>query len=79
VLAEALGAPGLYHQTVTWFFIMLVHDRMVHGASRDSWDEFADTNPDLFDRSGEIMNRFYLEESWRSDLAKRTFVLPDRV
>lgn len=77
-LADALGANGLYHETVTWFFVLLVHDRMARGTEGESWEDFAASNPDLFERSSDIMSRYYLDDSWRSDLARATFVLPDR-
>lgn len=77
-LASTLGADGLYHETVTWFFLLLVHDRIVKGHERDCWETFAAANPDLFSRSSEIMNRFYEPETWQSDAAKRVFILPDR-
>lgn len=77
-LAAALGANSLYHETITWFFILLVHDRMTRGNSSGLWEDFADTNRDLFDRSSVVMNRYYLDSSWRSEIAKKAFILPDR-
>ncbi|MFA6957467.1 MAG: hypothetical protein WC538_16470 [Thermoanaerobaculia bacterium] len=76
-LANALGAAGLYHETVTWFFLMLVHDRIARNSCVESWDRFADANPDLMDRSSEVMTRYYKEQTWQSPLAKERFLLPD--
>ena len=76
-LALALGADGLYHETITWFFLLLVHDRIVRDGARDSWDEFAAGNRDLFDPSSAIMDRFYRRETWTSASARERFRLPD--
>ena len=76
-LAIALGADGLYHETVTWFFLMLVHDRIARSRGRLGWDEFERENPDLFERSATIMSRHYAEETWRSATARERFLLPD--
>lgn len=76
-LATALGADGLYHETITWFFLMLVHDRIVHDGARDSWAEFAARNRDLLDPSSAIMGRFYRRETWTSASARERFRLPD--
>lgn len=78
-LAATLGADGLYHETVTWFYLLLVHDRIVAGGARSCWEAFAAENPDLFERSSDVMNRFYDADTWQSDVAKRCFVLPDRL
>lgn len=76
-LAEALGAPGLYHETVTWFFLMLVHDRIARSGTGGSWQAFEEGNPDLFERSSSIMERNYRTETWQSALAKERFLIPD--
>jgi hypothetical protein len=76
-LATALGADGLYHETITWFFVILVNDRMSRRGRAESWAAFAAKNPDLFDRSSDVMNRFYEEDTWQSDLARQTFLMPD--
>jgi len=75
--AKALGADGLYHETITWFFLMLVHDRIARNGSDASWEAFSRTNPDLFEQSSSIMNRHYLPSTWQSGTAKERFLLPD--
>jgi hypothetical protein len=76
-LATALGAEGLYHETVTWFFLMLVHDRIARRGSCASWDEFARSNPDLLGDSATIMSGHYRPSTWQSRTAKSRFLLPD--
>lgn len=71
--AASLGATAKYHETITWAFLFLIHERMQH-ASHDSFEEFASANEDLF---GPILERYYSPAALSSDLARRTFVLPD--
>ncbi len=77
-LARAKGKPGKYHETVTWAFIFLVHERMARAGRDGAWDDFAAANPDLLDWQDSVLRRFYREETLRSDLAREVFVLPDR-
>lgn len=70
--AGSLGAGAKYHETITWAFLFLIHERMQHSAAA-TFDEFAAQNEDLF---GPILQRYYTSEVLASDLARRTFVLP---
>ena len=72
--AASLGAAGKYHETVTWAFLFLIHERMQQSAA-ETFDEFAAANEDLF---GPILERYYTSDVLASDLARRTFVLPDK-
>jgi hypothetical protein len=76
-LASALGADGLYHETITWFFLLLVYDRIARSAPDGDWETFARKNADLLLPSREILSRHYTPETWQSELAKRRFLLPD--
>lgn len=71
--ATSLGAAAKYHETITFAFLFLIHERMQH-ASWTSFDEFADANLDLF---APILTRYYREETLASELARRVFVMPD--
>jgi hypothetical protein len=77
--ATHLGAPDKYHETVTWALIVLVHERMASGRSGAAeWPSFAAENPDLLRwRDGVFFER-YGPEILESELARRTFVLPNR-
>jgi hypothetical protein len=75
--AASLGAAGLYHETITWGHIFLIHERMVRAAEDQTWEEFATANPDLLDWRGGIFRQYYSDEVIASDIAKRVFVLPD--
>jgi hypothetical protein len=74
--AEAKGAHRLYHQTITWAFLLLIAERQAR-TNADTWEQFAGANPDLLAWKPSILNRYYSKELLASDLARRTFLMPD--
>jgi hypothetical protein len=79
--AAAHGASGLYHETITWAYLLLIHERMARTESREhaTFEDFAAAHPDLFTWKPSILARYYREETLGSELARRVFVWPDRV
>jgi hypothetical protein len=77
--AAAKGKPGLYHETVTWAFLFLIRERMARAGGRPTWEEFAAGNRDLMSWENSILKKYYQNETLASELAKKTFVLPDRI
>ena len=76
--ADAKGATGLYHETITWAFLLLIAERQArHPAS--SWPEFEAANTDLLVWKPSILGRYYSKELLASDLARRTFLMPDLI
>lgn len=75
--AAAKGVPGKYHETLTWAFMLLIHERMARAAAVLAWPEFIAAHPELLDKS--IIDRYYTAATLASPLARRTFVMPDRV
>ena len=73
--AGSLGASAKYHETITFAFLFLIHERMQRGGG-ETFDEFAARNPELFEK---ILLRYYREETLASPLAREVFVMPDRV
>ena len=72
------GHPGLYHETITWAYVLLVQERRQDGA-RD-WPAFAAANPDLMAWKPSLLeDRYYRTETLWSERARRAFVWPDRV
>ena len=71
--ARSLGANGKYHETITYAFMFLIHERMRRD-SADEFDAFAAMNQDLF---GPILQQYYRGETLASDFARSTFVMPD--
>ena len=76
--AEAKGASGLYHETITWAFLLLIAERQAR-TNAPTWVQFADANPDLLCWKPSILERYYSSEVLQSDLARKVFVFPDRV
>jgi hypothetical protein len=76
--AEAHGKAGLYHETITWAYILLIHERMLRAGHAQTWAEFAAANPDLMTWSGTILKQYYRDETLSSDLARKVFVFPDK-
>lgn len=75
--AASQGATGLYHETITVAFVLLINERL--GSRDESWSSFADRNPDLLAWKPSILDRYYTSETLWSDRARARFVLPDRV
>jgi hypothetical protein len=74
--ATHLGSAGVYHETITFAFLFLIHERMQQ-SDASSFDDFASENADLFAWKPSILDRYYSTETLRSELARRTFVMPD--
>ena len=77
--AAALGKTRLYHETITWAYLLLINERMERLGRGRSWQEFAEANADLLTWKPTILDAYYREETLRSDLARTVFVLPDRL
>jgi hypothetical protein len=76
--AAAQGKATRYHETITWAYLFLIRERIARAGRVQSWNEFAACNPDLLMWKGGVLSRFYQQETLDSDLARHTFVLPDR-
>ncbi len=74
--AVAKGATGLYHETITWAFLLLIAERQATTPA-DTWEGFAASHPDLLVWKPSILDRYYSKELLASGLAKRTFLMPD--
>jgi hypothetical protein len=77
--AAAKGKPGLYHETITWAFLFLIRDRISRTGYTQPWDEFAHSNPDLMSWKDNILRNYYRDETLASDIAKTTFLFPDKI
>jgi hypothetical protein len=76
--ATANGKPDLYHETITWAYVFLINERIERKEQDENWREFTDRNTDLFDWKTSVLKSYYREETLRSDLARKTFVFPDK-
>jgi len=76
--AAAQGKPHLYHETITWAYLLLIRERMARAGRTQTWEEFAERNPDLLIWKGGVLATLYCQETLDSDLARHIFVLPDQ-
>ena len=76
--AAAKGKTQLYHETITWAYLLLINERMERLGRDRVWEEFAASNPDLLTWRPSVLERYYTSEALGSDLARRVFLLPDR-
>jgi len=75
--AAARGKAQLYHETITHAYFFLIRERMARYEGKE-WDEFARRNSDLLTWKPGILDRYYLEATLQSELARNTFVFPDK-
>lgn len=73
LLAAKAGRPEIYHETITVAFLALIGERRARAECED-WSEFKANNSDLFDKR--CLEKWYGAEQLGSDLARRTFCLP---
>jgi hypothetical protein len=77
--AAAQGATGLYHETITVAFVLLINERLAdEGGAGDDWNAFACRHPELLAWKPSVLDGYYSPETLSSDRARRTFVMPDR-
>ena len=76
--ALSKGKPNLYHETITWAYLLLIRERLARAGGAQSWDEFAASNPDLLIWKGGVLATLYRQETLDSELARHTFILPDQ-
>jgi hypothetical protein len=77
-LTRKLGVPGKYHETISWFYLLLIEERRSVSTPND-WFAFRRANNDMFCRDDNIFERYYSKELIFSDRARQSFVLPDRL
>ena len=74
-LTRKFGVPGKFHETITWFYMIVIAERMAD-QDDDNWQDFVSAHPDLFTREPSLISRFYSDELIASDRARQTFLLP---
>ena len=75
--ASAHGKNGLYHATISWAYIFIIRERIARAARRQTWEEFKEANPELFDARNPILAKYYRKETLASVAARESFVMPD--
>ena len=74
--ASLNGKPGLYHETITWAYFLLIQER-AKKEDHDCWEKFVEKNADLFDWKNSVLKQYYSDETLKSNLARSIFVFPD--
>jgi hypothetical protein len=74
MMTARIGKPEAFHQTVTLAFLALIAER-AHIARHDSFEAFANANPDLMDKA--VLSRWYRPERLNDPAARQGFLLPD--
>src|SRR5208282_1629129 len=55
--ATAHCKPGLYHETITWAFLLLIRERIARAGQPQTWTEFAASNGDLLSWKENVLIR----------------------
>lgn len=76
--AAAQGKAERYHETITWAYLLLIHERVARAGRVQSWEQFAECNADLLLWKDGVLSTLYRRETLDSDFARHVFVLPDR-
>jgi hypothetical protein len=74
-LTAALGVPHKFHATMTWAYVILIHEAMQGGAD-ETFDALCARRPDLLDHAAGAIHRHYRADELASDAARARFVLP---
>jgi hypothetical protein len=76
--ASGQGKSGLYHETISFAYLFLIHERMAR-TGEQTWNEFAASHPDLFAPNNGILARYYRDTTLESDFSRSVFLFPDRM
>ena len=77
-LTQHYGLDGKYHETISWFFMIIINERRTLTLPND-FTTFKNENPDLFDSSSGVLQQYYPKDVLASDFARRTFILPNPI
>jgi hypothetical protein len=74
--ADRHGATGLYNETITCFYLLLIRERMDRLPADHAWADFRAANPDLFGNPKDFLERWYPGAAAFQPEAKTAFRLP---
>ena len=77
--AGHVGKSGLFHETITYAFLMVINERIADGPDGESWEDFQARNADVMAGVKVALGRYYSDERLGSDRAREGFVMPDRL
>jgi hypothetical protein len=73
-MAAKAGKPQAFNQTVTIAFLSLIAERMERDGAAD-FAAFVRAHPEMLDKSA--LSRWYRPDQLSTEIARRTFVLPE--
>jgi hypothetical protein len=76
-LTKRLGADKKYNETISWFFLVVIAERIQKNPGQ-SWADFRNANIDLCDDGGSLLRRYYSGPRLQSTAARELFLLPDK-
>lgn len=76
-LVASVGAPEKYHATITWAYLVALHDAMAEHPALD-FDDLLRVCPGLLDHENGVLAAHYDPEELASARARHRFVLPRR-
>jgi hypothetical protein len=76
VFAAHHGAQGLYNETITCFYLLLIRERMDGLDPSHDWPAFRAANPDLFTSAKAFLEPWYPQGAAFLAEAKQSFRLP---
>ena len=71
------GVPGLYNETVTCFYMLLIREHMERMGGAHAWERFKEMNPELFSYPKALLESYYPGGAAFSEQAKQAFLLPE--
>jgi hypothetical protein len=75
----AIGATGKYHETITWAYMVLMHEEMtLRSPPGETFAAMVERRPDLLDHRNGALANCYPPTQLESADARRVFVLPHR-
>jgi len=74
----SLGNEAGYHETITVGSLVLIDRAVALGGADETYAEFLERNPALFDRTLSALFEYYDQETLFSGRAREAFVEPDR-
>ena len=77
-LTESLGQVDKYHETITWFFMLLLAERRSLAGACD-WLKFRRCNEDVCTSPDAILKQYYSRNLLASVQARQSFMLPDKL
>jgi hypothetical protein len=76
--ATALKIAGKYHETITWFFMLLISERQA-AQQATSFKDFIAANQDMITKKPSILDLYYKPETLKSQVARQQYLLPDQL